>query len=105
MRWYFLCKEQGFFTTLINRPRVSKVDSEGVTAAGMKQAFSEKDGAKFTDPAKSSPDLACFVQRKLSVSRFHAGSCQRWNRGSAATSPVTRSVVKPSSRTTSKLLR
>ena len=34
---------------------VSKVDSEGVTAAGMKQTFSEKDGAKFTDPFKSSP--------------------------------------------------
>ena len=43
--------------------------------------------------------------RKLSVCRFHAGSCQRWKSGSAATSPVTRSVVKPSRRTTSKLLR
>jgi hypothetical protein len=43
--------------------------------------------------------------RRLNVWRFHAASCQRWNRGRDATSPVTRSTARPSSRTTSKLRR
>src|SRR5256885_12790649 len=45
------------------------------------------------------------LQRRLRDWRFQAGSCQRWNSGRADTSPVTRSVARPSSRTTSKLLR
>lgn len=78
----------------------------GVSGVGHKaERRKRKKLPKFKEPMKPSSSRPPCIQRKLSVCSFHAGSCQRWNKGSAATSPVTRSVVRPSNRTTSKLLR